>query len=286
MKPAFSTVACPHWTLSRLAERLRPWGFLGAELRTFGNGSKSFACDPALTDAAKVRAIFDRAGVDLCSLATGIRYDEAITPPVIGRIISDTEKSVRETRGMVELAVQLECPYVRVFGFELPEGEPRKAGLARIVDRLKKAADHCRNSGVKLALENGGTFPRSADLAEIIDAVNNPLLVASYSVAIARAAGEDAAAGVNVLGDRLALVKVKDLRGGSPVALGEGDLDCRAGIEALARAGYKGWLVYEFDQAWLPVHAADLDSIMQRSCAKMFEWSGVSRRHGAAATRV
>lgn len=287
MKPAFSTVALPDWTLARIAPRLEEWGFLGVELRTFGNGSNQSACDPALTAATKVRAMFDKAGMQICSLATGIRYDEIISPPVIGNVISDTERSVRETKGMVDLALALECPYVRVFAFELPEGESRKSGMARIVDRLKKSADYCRNSGVKLTIENGGTFNTAVDLAEIIDAVGSPLLTATYSVPVAAMAGENIINGINVLGERLINVKVKDLKlekdGGKPVALGTGDLHVRDAFAALAKANYAGWITYEFDRAWLPTAAnIDVASILTQSAKTMYEWSGANRSFAAA----
>ncbi len=278
MKPSFSTVALPDWTLARIAPRLEEWGYLGVELRTFGNGSTQSACDPALTAANKVRAIFDKAGMQICSLATGIRYDEVISPPIIGNVISDTERSVRETKGMVDLALALECAYVRVFAFELPEGESRKSGMARIVDRLKKSTDYCRNSGVKLMLENGGSFNTAVDLAEIIDAVGSPLLTACYSAPVATAAGENIANGINVLGERLVNVKVKDLHQGKPVALGTGDLKVRDTFAALTKAGYSGWVTYEFDRAWLPTAAnVDVASILTQSAKTMYEWSGGKR---------
>ncbi len=200
MKPAFSTVACSEWTFTQLAERAENWGFLGCELRTFGYGSTQFACDPALTAPAKARLLLERAGVELVSLGTSIRYDEPISPPVLGMIFADTERSVRESKGAIDLAVRLECPFVRVFGFEIVGSESRKSALARIASRLSKAADHARNSGVQLLVENGGSFSTAVQLAELIDAVDSELLSAAYSVPVALQAGEKISDGANVLG--------------------------------------------------------------------------------------
>jgi len=280
MKPAFSTVACPHWTFPRLFDHLERWGYMGCELRTFGYGSTQFACDPALTDAAKVRTAFDKAGVAICSLGTSLRYDQKFGPPVVASVFQDVEKSVRETKSLVDLAVQLESPLIRVFAFELPSGEQRKTGLARVVERLKKAADHCRNSGVSLMLENGGSFCTAVDLAEVLDAVDSPLLTACYSAPVAQAAGEDPAAGINVLGDRCVAVKLKDMKHAQPCVLGEGDLRCRETVDALARADFKGWVIYEFDRAWLSGEEWDVDAVMLQSAKSMYEWMG--RRVGPA----
>ena len=66
LTPAFSTVACHEWTLDRVALAAQRLGFASVELRTFGVDSRSFACDPALTDAAKVRRLFAEVGVSIC----------------------------------------------------------------------------------------------------------------------------------------------------------------------------------------------------------------------------
>jgi sugar phosphate isomerase/epimerase len=272
MKAAFSTVACPDWTLPHIAERARAWGFEGVELRTFGFGGTRLACEPGLTQPAKTRALFGKAGVRIVSLGTSVRFDESVTPPVIG-MLGDTERSVREARGAVDLAIELECPFVRVYGFEIVGGESRKSASARIAARLAKAADHCRNSGVRLLVENGGSFPRAADVAGLIDAAGSELVGASYSLAVAMGAGEDPAAGVNVLSDRLEVVKIKDMRGGVPCALGEGELRAHAGVAALQHAGYDGWVVFEHDRLWFP-GAPEADAVMESSARTLYQWIG------------
>jgi sugar phosphate isomerase/epimerase len=231
-----------------------------------------------------VRLLLERAGIEIVSMATSIRYDDPITPPVLGMVFADTERSVRETKGAIDLAVRLECPFVRVFGFEIVGHEPRKSALARISSRLGKAADHARNSGVKLLIENGGSFSTATQLAELMDAVNNPLLVAAYSVPVALLAGEQPADGINVLSDRLACVKLRDFKGGRPCALGDGEIDNKGAVAVLAKSGFAGWVIYEYDRAWFKPDAdrpgADLNSVMKQSAMKLFEW--IERGHGLA----
>lgn len=275
MKPAFSTVACPDWTFERIARAAPAWGFLGVEFRTFGNASTRMACDPALTSPAKVRTLMRHSGLHIASLATGVRFDERVTPPIIGRVISRTEHGVGEGRSAADLADAVGAPYIRVFAFEIGS-ESRVEAVARITDRLGKVVDHCRNTGVRVALENGGSFPTAADLAEIIDAVGDPLLFASYSLAVGAAAGEDPAFGINVLGEKLALARVREFRDGLPCQLGEGEVSCRPGVEALARAGFGGPIVYEYDRLWFP-DATEPDAVLTASARALFEWAGVRR---------
>lgn len=287
MKPAFSTVACAEWTFDRLAKAAAGWGYLGCELRTFGYASTDFACDPALTAPAKVRGLLERAGLELVSLATSLRYDDPITPPVLGNVISDTEKSVRESKSAIDLAVRMEVPFVRVFAFEIVGSESRRSAIARIASRLGKAADHARNSGVKLLLENGGSFSTAAQMAELMDEIDNPLVAAAYSVPVGLAAEEKPADAFNVLGERLACVKVRDFDHGRPCALGDGQIDNRSAIEALGNLGFTGWVTYEYDRAWINTKTPlpPPEQVLEVSAKRLFQWIGGAQGGKAIATR-
>jgi len=271
MRFAFSTVAFPTWTLGRIAAQAKDWGYEGIELRTFGHGSTGLACDPALTAPAKVRGLLASAGLRACCLATSARFDEPVTPPVIGHVF-DQEREVRAAKSAVDLAVELECPFVRVFGFEIISGESRASALARIGGRLSKVADHCRNSGVRVLVENGGSFGRSSDLSELLDRVEGPLVGASFCPGVARQAGEGFADAINVLGDRLQVVKLRDFSGGEPCAIGGGDQHCEEDVGALARSGYSGWVVVEHDRMWLK-GAADAEKVVGGAAARVYGWS-------------
>ena len=74
MRLAFSTVACPDWTLPRAIALAEELGYDGLEMRTFGEASNRFACDPALTGSAKVGAMLRASAVSPACVATGIRF--------------------------------------------------------------------------------------------------------------------------------------------------------------------------------------------------------------------
>lgn len=272
IKACFSTVACHDWTLDQVSDAAGQWGAAGVELRTSGSGAHEFACDPALTSEDKTRPMLARAGVEPVCLATPIRFDQQIRPPVIGRVLSDCEASVREAKWAIDLAGRLGCPYVRVFGYEFRSGEKRGRAMERIVSRLEMALDHARNTGVRLVIENGGSFQTAAQISEIIDRAASPLLGASYSMAVAFGAGEDPQAGVNVLGDKLWVAKVKDSSHGRPVALGQGDLPCEDFVRALSESGFAGPVVFEWDRAWVP-GLEEAAEVVPGALARITQWS-------------
>lgn len=277
LKPAFSTVACPDWLLREVAERALKLGFEAVELRTFGDDSRRFACDPAMTGEAKVRSMFLERGVEISSLATGVRFDEPVWPPVVGYFSDHVERAVREGKRAVDLAVGLECPLVRVFGFEFPAREKRAAAISRIARRLGKVVDHADKSGVRVVVENGGSFATADELLELIAAVNHPLLGASYCNATAMSVGEDPADGVKKLGDKLWLARIKDVKDGAPCLLGHGTMRCEAYVRALIGQQFGGPVVFEWDRAWSPeVLAAGAEDALGLASRTMFGWMGAT----------
>ncbi len=270
-KPSFSTVACPNWTLARVAQEAARAGFLGVELRTFGDASREFACEPALTDSAKVRRLLGEHGVEIVSLGTSAAFDKQVWPPVMGNVFGDNEEAIRLAKRAIDLAVALECPLIRVFGYQIPGGEKRKAAVARIVDRLKKVVDHADRTGVKVAVENGGSFNTAAELRELIDAVSSPLLGAAYNIAAAHDAGESPVQGLTVLGDKLLSVKLKDLREGKPVLPGQGTVPMQAFVKALVASRFSGPAIYEWDRAWMPQLAAP-EQVLPVAARTIFQW--------------
>lgn len=283
MKLAFSTVATPEWTLEQVAAFAEEVGYDGVELRTFGSGSSQFACDPALTAPEKIRKVLAPTGVGVACVATSASYEAPVTPPVIGHILGGTPAGVKLTGWAVDLAARVEAPLVRVFPGTIPGMDTRWTGTNRIVERLELAVATARNTGVQLALENSGSFTTAVALSELLDRVNSPLLGVAYNPAIAALDGEDPASAINVLGDRLLSVKLRDMLNAKPVALGEGRLPTRKFVEALAKAGYRGWIVHEHDAAWLGEGREDVRSVLSRSAKAVAAWgAGAISARGVA----
>ncbi len=281
MEIAFSTVACPEWTLERVAQAAATWGYDAVELRSFGHGSTRSACDPGLTSGAKVRRLFHGVGVGLAGVASGVRFDAAIFPPVLGHVLPQREASVREGQHFVEIGEDCGAPTVRCFAFDVPRGSGRRGTLRRISDRLARVCDHARHRGVRVLVENGGGFASAEDLAEILGRVASPVAGACYDVAAARAVGAAVAEGAALLGDRLVVARVRDARERRPVPLGTGDLDAEGFVRDLAAAGFAGWLVYEWERAWLD-ELAPADEVLPGALATLQSWLGGSAATSAA----
>ncbi len=271
MKLSFSTVACPDWTLERVMSFADEHEYDGVELRTFGWGGTELACDPALTDGAKVRRLAIESGTHIMCLGTSVKFDDRIWPPVLGRALPDHDRSIQAGRRFVDLADDIECPCVRVFGFESHAGETREKTVERVVERLRLVLAAAAKRRVGIVLENGGSFARAEHLAEILGACDSPWLGACYNIAVGAEAGDRVEDGIDLLADRLWTVKLKDLRGREPVEIADGETPLARGVKRLVDAGFDGWLVVEWMRFWRP-ELAEAEGVLIRAMATLQRW--------------
>jgi len=279
MKIAFSTIACPSWTLADAANKAAEFGYLGMEMRSFHDPKRSVdahvASDPMGVERRVIRSIIDQAGIGPVSFATSVRYDKPINPPVIGRVFMNEEEGVRETKAYVDLADRCGTQYVRVFGCDLPAAEPHGCSMTRVSNRLSLAAQTARNTKVRLLLENAGSFARSNEFLGMLELVDSQWLGASFNILAWVQAGECPSEGVKTLGDHLHVIKVCDIDAdGNPTRLGEGVLPIDKLIGALGEMNYDGWVVYEYPKLWHPKHELDADNVLKHAADTLYEWMG------------
>jgi len=279
MKIAFSNLACPDWLLTRVAEEGTRLGALGVELRAFSCGDKpDLASNPMLVEPERLAQVFDHAGITPMCLSTGVRYDKPILPPVIGRAIFNIEDGVEETKQFVEYADKAGIPFVRVFGYQLPGGEPRMWGKRRVAERLALAAQTARNTGVRLVIENGGTYARAEDLLELVERVDLQWLRVCYNTLTAAQAGDCPVEGIRLLRDHLSIVKVGNTKDDEHCPLAEGDLPMHQVFPTLAGIGYDGWVVYEYPRLWCTDLDSDPSAILAHAVDTMYGWAGKARQ--------
>lgn len=249
---AFSTVACPDWTLEKVVEQAKAMGYAGVEMRTLGDTSGGataamLACDPALSDPASVRRLFDDASLVPICLSTSISLHHADA--------TAARAAAAQASRAIDLAAALGCPSVRVFASTLRPGEDRRAVCMRIASRIAPLADKAGERGVQLLFENAGSFATAKDWWTMLDLAGHPMAGMCWNVANAAVAGEGPAVSVSILNSRIRMAKVKDLTIGEGTGfkpLGEGDVEVELFFKRLMGIGYDGYLSVEWDRLWLP----------------------------------
>ncbi len=113
---AFSTLACPDWSLAEVVERCREYGYDGVEVRQIAGQTDLLQVgELAASRHADLRRTLGQAGVSICGLASSVRFDY---PEAAARA-----EQLRTGQAYVELAASLGARFVRVFGDVLPPGE-------------------------------------------------------------------------------------------------------------------------------------------------------------------
>lgn len=262
MKLAFSSVACPAWDLVTMVEKAREFGYKGLELRGL-EGQMFLPLAPQLaSNPARVGKLMHDAGVDLICLATSNAFH--MRDP---REVADNQAQVRE---YIDLAGKLGCPFVRVFGAEIPQArfwllgrERREVVLGRIANALRELADYAAARRVTLLIENSGDFTDSVAMWYLVDAANSPAVRCCWNPMNARLRGERPTTSIPRLGARIGLVHVTDAKfEGNAfdgyVLPGQGNVEVPRLIQLLKGIAYRGHLVFEWPKLWNPT-LADAD---------------------------
>jgi sugar phosphate isomerase/epimerase len=241
MKLSVSTLGCPEWNLETIAARCSAFGYAGVELRGVGpdidlTQSPYFATQAACERSKRMLA---DVGLTICSV------DSSTT------LGADSEATWTEQwahgQQMIDLAVTLDAPLMRVFG---GDGPP-----ARTAERLRELGEYTASvsENVVVVLETHDSYSTGAQVAQVLSLADHPRVAALWDLHHPYRQGEQPAATWDAIGPWVRHLHVKDsIPGGSYCLLGEGDIPVRAMLRLLRRNGYDGWLSLEWEKRWHP----------------------------------
>lgn len=185
------------------------------------------------------------------SLGSGGFGVSAIGSP-IGKIgIEDPfEPHLDVFRRVLDIAVALESPYIRLFSFYIPKGKQPESYRNQVLDRLSAMLEAADGSGVVLLHENesgiyGNTAERCRDL---LDSLTNLNLRAIFDPAnFVQQRQRPYSECYPLLEEYIEYCHIKDalMTDGKVVPAGEGDGEVRELLQSLKDRGYAGFLSLE-----------------------------------------
>jgi sugar phosphate isomerase/epimerase len=243
---AFSTLACPDWTIEQCAQAARDYGYDGIELRLIdGEIMKPDA------DVARIRRACE--GLPIVCVDTSV----SLAQP-------DREQRTRQIAdgmAMLDIARALGAPFIRVFGAP-PKDTPQAQAIAAARETIVPLAEYGATNGVTVLLETHDAFCASADVLAVLEAAPEGSGVL-WDILHPQRVGEATADTLRALGARVRHVHVKDGKrtaDGSPnwplVLLGEGDVPAREILRTIRDGGYTGCISVEWEKKWHPHLAA------------------------------
>jgi sugar phosphate isomerase/epimerase len=245
---AFSTLACPSWSIPTVIEKAVEFGYRGLEWR----GGTQGHIPPTMTarERASLRKMSDEAGLTALCITT---YTSFVSP-----FAEERKSNVDELRRYSDFAAEIGAPYVRAFLGELPADTKLTEEIyENISGCLQVASAYAETVGVKIAVEPHDDFTRSSVVSTLLDRNRSYSdLRVIWDLGNTFAVGEDVEEGFNLLKDRLAYIQVKDGKIGKSgwglCPVGHGDVPLARAFEFLLDSGYDGAFSVEWEYAWHP----------------------------------
>ena len=247
---AFSTLGCPNWEWKKVLDQAAQNGYSAMELRGVG-GEMDLPKSPQLTGAKLKESLkdLDALGLKISDLGASARLGEI-----------DPKKRVEqldEARRFVDLAHQMQAPYVRVFGGKLANGQTMEDATKRIVAGFKELHEHVKGSGVTLLIESHDEFTTSASLLDILQGVNLPTAALLWDTHHTVVAGKEKPA--ETFKNLSKFIRHTHLKDSIPAAkdrryvlTGTGEVPVKETVKVLAANGYKGYYCFEWEKKWHP----------------------------------
>lgn len=145
MKISFMTWACPEWDLNQVLTAAVRYGYDGVEPRAEADQKHGVELGTTKKQRAQIRRQFEDMGVEMSCIATSRKY-----------AFSDREEwreSVEATQRFIDLAADLGCPNIRVFGGTTPEGMSREDARKLVAEALAELGPYAASRGVCVCLE-------------------------------------------------------------------------------------------------------------------------------------
>lgn len=248
MPLAFSTLGCPSWPWATVLENASKLGYSGIELRGI-QMQMDLPKLPEFSGTRLAQSLKDLDALDLrvTDLGASARMHEAEP--------ARRAAQLDEGRRFIDLAHQMKVPYVRVFGDQIPAGEPKETVVKRVIEGLRVLGEHAKGSGVAVIIESHGDFTDSPTLLELLNGAameNVALLWDAHHTFVS--GKEPPAKTFEAMKRYIRHTHLKDSRpegnGVRYVLTGQGTVPVRETVNILSKSGYKGFYCFEWEKGW------------------------------------
>jgi sugar phosphate isomerase/epimerase len=249
-KLAFSTLGCPDWSLKKIVDCSVENGYKGFEIRGLAGEMDLPKC-PEFNKTnlpASLRLIKDN-DIKIINLGSSANLHFAQ---------EDKRKSnLDDAKRFIDLAEQLECPFVRVFPDDLPPDQSVEQTLDLIISGLVTLGEYAKGSNVTILLESHGKVVYKDMLLKIMAGANHPKVGLIWDFFNMWVVTKESPKEVfDTLGKYIKHVHIKDanLVDGKPAycLIGQGVAPLREAMDSLKRSNYKGYYSFEWEKKWHP----------------------------------
>lgn len=267
---AFSTIACPDWTLKQAIDFAALHDYQGLEIRGIKRQMN-------LPDAVEFNSPDNMESTMATMKEKGLKFvnlgaSAAFHMPE-GPVRDD---HMKEAKSFIDLAQQINCPFVRVFPNEFPKDQDRNKTIEYVANGLRTLGEYAKERNVTVLMETHGDFSHSDDVLKTMKMADHPNVALVWDISnMWTETKEPPAVVYKKLKKYIRHTHIKDakLLSGDKlqyVFLGEGDVPVFEAINILSKGGYKGYYSFEWEKLWHPEIAepelalADYERVMRK----------------------
>ena len=247
---SFSTLGCPAWTFSQALQHASANRYDGIEIRGI-KGDLDLPNNPlfSASNIASTRREAEDKKLTIVNLGSSanMHFIDA----------KKRQSNLDDAKKYIELAHQLNCPFIRVFPNDLPKDQDEQATVDTIIKSLHELGDFAKNSGVKVLLESHGKVIKSDMLLQIMQEANQANIGLVWDFFNMWSVTKEAPAEMyNQLKKYIFHTHIKDAmlteKGETYTLLGEGNAPVKEALHALKSGGYAGYYSFEWEKLWHP----------------------------------
>src|SRR6185436_2649440 len=160
---SFSTLGCPDWSFQKIVDFAVQNDYSGIELRGLQRQMDLSKCSEFSTEnRAATLSLMKEKGLQFVNLGSSstLHFAEG----------AERQKNLDEGKRFIDLAHELNCPYIRVFPNNFPKEQEKNATMDLITKGLLELGDYAKGSNVKVLIESHGDLLAIDDLEKIMKA--------------------------------------------------------------------------------------------------------------------
>jgi sugar phosphate isomerase/epimerase len=241
MKYAFMSFSTPQLTLAEMLATAKQLGYAGIEPRTASRHRHEVELDASPQRRRQIRDEVARSGVVMCCITVSCKYADPST----------AQQNVDETHQYIDLAREVDCRRLRVFGGQYPQSVNDEQAMESLVNSLKAVADHAAEAGVTLCIETHDAWCDPNRVAEAMRRVDHKNIAVNWDIMhTQRRGGMTMDQAHKVLQPWIRHTHVHDGTDENGklkvVPIGQGDYDHQRVLQLLKDDGYDGFISGEW----------------------------------------
>jgi sugar phosphate isomerase/epimerase len=174
------------WSLPKIIDAARAYGFAGIEFRAEDGHGHGVEIERTKSERREIRDRIEDAYLEVAGIGTSSRFE---SPD-----LNQRQDIIDHTKHFVELARDIGCKRIRVFGNNFPPGVQRDECVQYVGESLRSLAEFSEHYGVDILLEMHGHFRYWGYARAAVEIADHPRVGLVYNCESADIVGGSVAA--------------------------------------------------------------------------------------------